>query len=108
MRRDVFQAMADPVRRDIVQLLSNKPLTVNHVAEHFDVSRPAISKHLKILKECGIISLEQQGRQRYCLLQPKALIPAFLWIDQYRPLWELQMDRFENYLEQLKTKKIQP
>ncbi len=108
MRRDVFQAMADPVRREIVQLLSHEALTVNSVAEHFDVSRPAISKHLKILKECGIISLEQQGRQRYCLLHPKALIPAFLWIDQYRPLWEEQLDRFENYLEQLQTKKIQP
>ncbi len=105
MRRDVFQAMADPVRRDIVQLLSQQPLTVNAVAEHFDVSRPAISKHLKILNECGIITLEQKGRERYCLLQPKALIPAFLWIDQYRPLWEEQLDRFEQYLEQLKTKK---
>ncbi len=105
MRRDVFQAMADPVRRDIVQLLSRQPLTINAVAEHFDVSRPAISKHLKILNECGIITLEQKGRERYCLLQPKALIPAFLWIDQYRPLWEQQLDRFEQYLEQLKTKK---
>ncbi len=105
MRRDVFQAMADPVRREIVQLLSQQPLTVNTVAEHFDVSRPAISKHLKILNECGIITLEQKGRERYCLLQPKALIPAFLWIDQYRPLWEEQLDRFEQYLEQLKTKK---
>ena len=105
MRRDVFQAMADPVRRDIVQLLSQQPLTINAVAEHFDVSRPAISKHLKILNECGIITLEQKGRERYCLLQPKALIPAFLWVDQYRPLWEEQLDRFEQYLEQLKTKK---
>ena len=105
MRRDVFQAMADPVRRDIVQLLSQQPLTINAVAEHFDVSRPAISKHLKILNECGIITLEQKGRERYCLLQPKALIPAFLWIDQYRPLWEERLDRFEQYLEQLKTKK---
>ena len=105
MRRDVFQAMADPVRRDIVQLLSQQPLTINAVAEHFDVSRPAISKHLKILNECGIITLEQKGRERYCLLWPKALIPAFLWIDQYRPLWEEQLDRFEQYLEQLKTKK---
>ena len=105
MRRDVFQAMADPVRREIVQLLSQQPLTVNTVAEHFDVSRPAISKHLKILNECGIITLEQKGRERHCLLQPKAMIPAFLWIDQYRPLWEEQLDRFEQYLEQLKTKK---
>ena len=108
MRRDVFQAMADPVRREIVQLLRDTPLTVNGVAEHFNVSRPAISKQLKILEECGIINMEQKGRERFCMLQPKALIPAFLWIDQYRPLWEEQLDRFENYLEQLKNQKMTP
>ncbi|MEM1338956.1 MAG: metalloregulator ArsR/SmtB family transcription factor [Bacteroidota bacterium] len=105
MRRDVFQAVADPVRREIVQLLSQQPLTVNAVAKHFAVSRPAISKHLRILRECGIITLERKGRERFCLLQPKALIPAFLWVDQYRPLWEEHLDRFEQYLEQLKTNK---
>lgn len=104
MRRDVFQAIADPVRRDIIQLLSQQELTVNSVAEKFDVSRPAISKHLKILEECGIISFDQKGRERYCLIQPKNLIPAFLWIDQYRNLWEGKLDSFENYLKQLQTK----
>ncbi|WP_241507178.1 ArsR/SmtB family transcription factor [Aquimarina sediminis] len=104
MRRDVFQAIADPVRRDIIQLLSNETLTVNTVAEKFDVSRPAISKHLKILKECGIIIINKQGRERYCQIQPKNLIPAFLWIDQYRELWEEKLDSFENYLTKLQTK----
>ncbi|MCL6265577.1 ArsR/SmtB family transcription factor [Flagellimonas myxillae] len=105
MRRDVFQAIADPVRRDIIQLLAKQELTVNAVAEQFDVSRPAISKHLKILEECGIITFDQQGRERYCLIQPKNLIPAFLWIDQYRNLWEEKLDSFENYLNQLQNKK---
>ncbi|MEO9511439.1 MAG: metalloregulator ArsR/SmtB family transcription factor [Flavobacteriaceae bacterium] len=104
MRRDVFQAIADPVRRDIIQLLSKEALTVNTVAEKFDVSRPAISKHLKILEECGIIAFSQQGRERYCMIQPKNLIPAFLWIDQYKELWEEKLDSFENYLIQLQTK----
>lgn len=106
MRRDVFQAIADPVRRDIIELLSNEVLTVNTVAEQFDVSRPAISKHLKILKECGIIAIKKQGRERYCEIQPKNLIPAFLWIEQYQKLWEDKLDSFENYLIKLQTKTI--
>jgi DNA-binding transcriptional ArsR family regulator len=104
MRRDVFQAISDPVRRDIIGLLARKPLTVNKVAEKFDVSRPAISKHLKILKECEIIVITKKGRERFCQIQPKTLIPAFLWIDQYRNLWEQKLDSFENYLIKLQTK----
>lgn len=105
MRRDVFQAMADPVRRDIIQLLAGEILTVNEIADHFAISRPAISKHLKILEECGIVRISQKGRLRYCAIQPKELIPAFLWIDQYRNLWEEKIDSFENYLDQLQNKK---
>jgi len=104
MRRDVFQAIADPVRRDIIGLLANETLTVNTVAEKFDVSRPAISKHLKILEECGIIMITKEGRERFCQIQPKNLIPAFMWIDQYRDLWEEKLDSFENYLNKLQTK----
>ena len=105
MRRDVFQAMADPVRRDIIELLSKEILTVNEVADHFEISRPAISKHLKILEECGIVTINQKGRQRYCLIQPLNLVPAYLWIDRYRDLWEDRVDSFENYLKQLQNKK---
>ncbi len=101
MRRDVFQAIADPIRRDIINLLSQKSLSVNEVAEKFDVSRPAISKHLKILSECGIITIQKQGRERYCLIQPKSLIPAFLWVEQYQNLWDEKLDSFEAYLKQL-------
>ncbi|MBX2844330.1 MAG: metalloregulator ArsR/SmtB family transcription factor [Flammeovirgaceae bacterium] len=103
MRRDVFQAIADPVRRDIIELLATEPLTVNSIAEKFDVSRPAISKHLKILNECGIIDFKKQGRERFCEIQPRNLIPAFLWIEQYRSLWEEKIDAFEEYLMKLKT-----
>lgn len=105
MRRDVFQAIADPVRRDIIALLADKALTVNEVAENFDISRPAISKHLKILQECGIISYSQQGRERICYIQPKTLIPVSHWVDQYRALWEEKLDSFENYLMELQSKK---
>ena len=104
MRRDVFQAIADPVRRNIIQLLAEEALTVNAVAEKFDVSRPAISKHLRILKECGIVEINQKGRERYCQIQPKNLIPAFLWIEQYKSLWEDKIDSFEQYLNKLQSK----
>lgn len=104
MRRDVFQAIADPVRRDIIGLLANEILTVNTVAENFEISRPAISKHIRILNECGIIIINKKGRERYCEIQPKNLIPVSLWIEQYRKLWEEKLDSFENYLIKLQTK----
>lgn len=98
MRRDVFQAIADPVRRDIIGLLAKNQMTVNAVAENFDISRPAISKHIKILKECGIVHIHQRGRERYCEIQPKSLTPVADWLEQYRQLWEDRLDSFENYL----------
>ncbi|MDN5215166.1 metalloregulator ArsR/SmtB family transcription factor [Fulvivirgaceae bacterium BMA12] len=104
MRRDVFQAIADPVRRDIIGLLANETLTVNTVAENFDISRPAISKHIKILKECGIIVINKKGRERYLEIQPKNLMPVSDWIEQYRKLWEEKLDSFEDYLMKLQTK----
>ncbi len=104
MRRDVFQAIADPVRRDIIALLAEESLTVSTVAENFDISRPAISKHIKILTECGIVEIKKEGRERFCQIQPKNLIPAFLWIERYKNLWEDKLDSFEEYLIKLQTK----
>ena len=77
---------------------------MNAIAEKFDVSRPAISKHLKILSECNIIVINQKGRERFCQIQPGNLIPAFLWLEQYRKLWDKKLDSFENYLMKLQTK----
>jgi DNA-binding transcriptional ArsR family regulator len=104
MRRDVFQAIADPVRRDIIALLANEALTINTVAENFEISRPAISKHIRILNECGIVVISKKGRERYCEIQPKNLIPVSEWVEQYRKLWEGKLDSFENYLIKLQTK----
>ena len=104
MRRDIFQAIADPVRRDIIKLLAEQRLTVNAVAERFEVSRPAISKHLKILEECGVIAISKRGRERLCHIRPGSLIPAFMWIEQYRELWEQRLDSFEDYVNKLKAK----
>jgi len=105
MRRDVFQAISDPVRRDIIDLLAEETLTVNSIAKKFDISRPAISKHLKILKECEIIDYRKEGRERYCFIRPQTLIPAFMWIEQYRDLWEDKLDSFDRYLAKLQTKR---
>ena len=99
-----FQAIADPIRRDIIALLAEETLTVNTIAEKFEISRPAISKHLKILKECQIIDIKKEGRERLCFIQAQNLIPAFMWIDQYRKLWEDKLDAFELYLTQLQSK----
>lgn len=105
MRRDVFQAIADPVRREIIDVLTKEPMSVNAVAQRFEISRPAVSKHIRILNECGIVAIEQKGRERICMIQPHELIPAFLWLDQYKQLWEERVDSFENYLMDLKNKR---
>ena len=104
MRRDVFQAIADPVRRDIIGLLAHNQLTVNSVANNFKISRPAISKHLRILSECGVIIIHQKGRERFCEIQAKNLMPVSEWINQYQKLWEDKLDSFEHYLIQLQSK----
>ena len=105
MRRDVFQAIADPVRREILDILSEKKHTVNEVAEHFDISRQAISKQLKILDECGLVNIQKQGREKYFSIDPKKLVPAFLWIEKLQAQWEDRIDSFELYLKELKSKK---
>ncbi len=104
MRRDVFQAIADPVRRDIIGLLANESLTVNTLSLILEISRPAISKHLRILKECGIVVTHKKGRVQYCEIQPKNLMPVSEWIDRYRSLWEEKLDSFEEYLSKLQSK----
>lgn len=103
MRRDAFQAIADPVRREIIDLLAQDTLTVSEVAAHFDISRQAISKQLKVLDECGVVAIRQQGRERYYSIQPQSLVPAYLWIEQLQKQWEERIDSFEEYLNQLKT-----
>ena len=108
MRRDVFQAIADPTRREIIQMLSHESLNLNAVAGQFEQSRPAISKHIKILTECGLITIKQQGRERYCEAQLSKLNEVSHWVEQYRQFWTHKLDALEDYLEQIqkpKTKK---
>jgi DNA-binding transcriptional ArsR family regulator len=105
MRRDVFQAIADPTRRAILGLLAVQSLTVNGIAEHFNVSRPAISKHIRILEECGLVKIKDQGRERYCEAKMKKLSEVSNWLEQYREQWEERLDRLEDYLASLQSKK---
>lgn len=76
MRRDVFQAIADPTRREILTLLAHKQLNLNAVADNFDISRPAVSKHIKILTECGLVVIKQQGASVFAMPVPRALAPC--------------------------------
>ncbi len=103
-RRDVFQAIADPTRRQIIELVANEAMNLNAIADNFKISRPAISQHIKILNECGIIEIETIGRERYCKVQAQSLIPAFLWLEQYKKQWEERIDSFEKYVNKLQSK----
>ncbi|MEJ0080567.1 MAG: metalloregulator ArsR/SmtB family transcription factor [Puia sp.] len=105
MRRDVFQAIADPTRRDIISLISKKPATPNTVADNFKLSRQAISKHINILAECGLLSLEIQGREYYYTVQPKKLSEVNDWLEPFRKMWEERFTKLDKVLFHLKTKK---
>lgn len=98
MRRDVFQAIADPTRRAIINLIAHQSMNLNAVADNFDVSRPAISKHIKILTECGLVVIKQQGRERYCEARLQKLNEVSEWIEQYRVFWTRKFDALENFL----------
>jgi DNA-binding transcriptional ArsR family regulator len=101
MRRDVFQAIADPTRREIINMLAAKSLNLNSVAENFDVSRPAISKHIKILTECGLVIIKQQGRERYCEAKLEKLNEVSDWVEKYKKFWTARLDALEVYLDRL-------
>jgi DNA-binding transcriptional ArsR family regulator len=98
MRRDVFQAIADPTRREIINMLARRSLNLKAVAENFEISRPAISKHMKILTECGLILIKQQGRERVCEANLPALREVSDWIEQYRDFWNGKLDALEHFL----------
>lgn len=104
MRRDVFQAIADPTRREIINMLAYKSLNLNSVAEHFKISRPAVSKHIKILTECGLVTIKQKGRERYCEARLNKLNEVTDWVEKYRQIWEDRFDALEKYLNELQMK----
>ncbi len=100
-RRDVFQAIADPTRRQILNLIANQSLNLNAIAENFDVSRPAVSQHIKILTECGLIVIKDRGRERYCEAQLKRLSEVADWMEPFRKFWGGRFEALDHLLMEM-------
>ncbi|MDQ0641077.1 DNA-binding transcriptional ArsR family regulator [Pedobacter sp. W3I1] len=103
-RRDVFQAIADPTRRHIIGMLSKEPLNVNAIAEKFDMTRQAVSLHVKILEDCGLVAINQRGRERFCEAKLDQLNEVSNWIEESRKQWNSRFDRLDNFLKEIKAK----
>ncbi len=105
MRRDVFQAIADPTRRAILLLIAAQAMTPNAIAEHFDTSRQAVSKHLRILTECQLLKQEQNGREIYYQLDETKIKEIDQWLEQFKKIWESRYNELDNLLLTLKNNK---
>ena len=103
-----FAALADPTRRAILARLASGEASVSELAEPFDISPPAVTKHLKVLERAGLISRSRQAQWRPCKIEAKPLQDASHWIEQYRQLWEARLDRLEDYLKVLQLKEQDP
>jgi len=102
MRRDIFQAIADPTRRAIIALVALQAMTPNAIAENFQTTRQAISKHLRILTECDLVKQEYQGREIYYTLEIERMKEIDQWLDQYRKIWENRFNQLDEVLSTLK------
>lgn len=107
MKRDVFQAIADPTRRAIIALIALQAMTPNALAEHFSTTRQAVSKHLRILAECELVTPEQRGREIYYRLEIDKMKEIDEWLEQYRRIWETRFEQLDVLLAELKQKEKQ-
>ena len=105
MRRDIFQAIADPTRRAIITLIAVQSMTPNAIAEHFDTTRQAVSKHLKILTECELVKPEFQGREIYYQLEINKMKEIDKWLEQFRKIWEKRFEQLDKLLSTIKKRK---
>jgi DNA-binding transcriptional ArsR family regulator len=105
VRRDIFQAIADPTRRAIIALIAIQAMTPNALAEHFNTSRQAVSKHIKILTECELVSQKQQGREIYYSLEIQKMKEIDVWLNQFRKIWETRFNQLDKVLSTLKKQK---
>jgi len=105
MRRDIFQAIADPTRRAILVLIASQALTAGAIADHFESTRQAVSKHLKILTECELLSQDQRGREIYYQLEVDKMKQIDLWLEQFRRIWEDRFEQLDNVLANMKSDK---
>jgi len=106
MKRDIFQAIADPTRRAIIALIAAQAMTPNAIADHFDISRQATSKHIRVLDECGLVQQEKLGREIYYQLKLEKMQEIDVWLDQFRNLWEARYDQLDELLTSLKGKNV--
>lgn len=104
-RRDIFQAIADPTRRAIITLIALQAMTPNAIAEHFNSTRQAVSKHLQILTECELVTQKQQGREIYYQLEVNKMKEIDNWLDQFRKIWENRFNQLDKVLLTIKNKK---
>lgn len=104
-RRDIFQAIADPTRRAIILLIATQAMTPNALAEHFQTSRQAVSKHIKILTECELVKQELWGREIYYQLELKKMKEIDKWLEQFRKIWETQFNQLDKVLSTMKKQK---
>ena len=102
MRRDIFQAIADPTRRAIIALIALEAMTPNAIAEHFDTTRQAVSKHLRVLTECELVTQEQKGREIYYSLEVEKMKEIDIWLEQYRKIWETRISQLDDLLASMK------
>ena len=103
MRRDVFQAIADPTRRAIIGLIALQAMTPNALAEQFDTTRQAVSKHLRILTECELVQLENRGREIYYQLKVEKMKEIDHWLEQFRAIWETRFSQLDDVLKTMKN-----
>ena len=104
MKRDVFNAIADPTRRSILMSLTNESQNVNALADKFDMTRQAVSLHIKYLRECGVITIKKEGRERYCNLEVQKLIEVADWLAPFRKMWAEKFNQLDKLLEELQSK----
>jgi DNA-binding transcriptional ArsR family regulator len=105
LRRDIFQAIADPTRRSILCLLASQTITAGAIADNFDHARSTISKHIQILTECGLVKANQQGREIYYQINMERMQDVDVWLDQIRKIWEERFDNLDQYLKKIQSKK---
>ena len=105
MRRDIFQAIADPKRRAIIALIALQAMTPNAIADNFNTSRQSISKHLRILTECELVKQQQQGREIYYTLEIEKMKEIDKWLNQFRKIWETRFDQLDKVLSTIKKQK---
>ncbi|MBS1734972.1 MAG: winged helix-turn-helix transcriptional regulator [Bacteroidetes bacterium] len=105
MRRDIFQAIADPTRRAIIALIAMQAMTPNAIADNFNTTRQAVSKHLRILTECQLVKQEHQGREIYYSLELSKMKEVDKWLEQFRKIWETRFNQLDNVLSTIKKQK---